>query len=310
MDQGKNPLIVIVGPTAVGKTEISLRVAERQRGEIISADSRLFYRGMDIGTAKPTQEEQNRVPHHLINIATPEQEWSLAVYLPQAIAVIQQIQQRKNTPFLVGGTGQYIQAVVEGWEIPAIKPDPRLRKAIRRWAEQTGVEGIRERLKVLDPIAAEGIDGPNLRRMIRALEVILSSGRRFSDQKTKIGSQFQIMQIGLIRPREELFQRIDLRIDRMLEQGLVNEVQTLLNAGYSPELSSMSAIGYKQIIKHLTGEISLDEAISQIKSKTRKYVRQQANWFQIGDPEIRWFSASVDPTEEIIAEIQQFLSQF
>ena len=211
---------------------------------------------------------------------------------------------------MVGGTGQYIQAVVEGWEIPAIKPDPRLRKAIRRWAEQTGVEGIRERLKVLDPIAAEGIDGPNLRRMIRALEVILSSGRRFSDQKTKIGSQFQIMQIGLIRPREELFQRIDLRIDRMLDQGLVNEVQTLLNAGYSPELSSMSAIGYKQIIKHLTGEISLDEAISQIKSKTRKYVRQQANWFQIGDPEIRWFSASVDPTEEIIAEIQQFLSQF
>ena len=310
MAQGKNPLIVIVGPTAVGKTEISLRVAECLRGEIISADSRLFYRGMDIGTAKPTREDQNRVPHHLIDVASPDQEWSLAVYLPKAIAVIQQIQQRKNIPFLVGGTGQYIQAIVEGWEIPAIKPDPRLRKAIQRWAGQIGIEGIRERLKALDPIAAEGIDGPNLRRMIRALEVIFSSGKRFSDQKTKSGSQFHIFQLGLIRPREELFQLIDLRINHMLEQGLVNEVQVLLDAGFSPELSSMSAIGYKQIIKHLTGEISLDESIRQIKSKTRKYIRQQANWFQIEDPGIRWFSASTDPTEEIIVEIQHFLSQF
>ena len=310
MAQGKNPLIVIVGPTAVGKTEISLRVAECLRGEIISADSRLFYRGMDIGTAKPTREDQNRVPHHLIDVASPDQEWSLAVYLPKAISVIQQIQQRKNIPFLVGGTGQYIQAIVEGWEIPAIKPDPRLRKAIQRWAGQIGIEGIRERLKALDPIAAEGIDGPNLRRMIRALEVIFSSGKRFSDQKTKSGSQFHIFQLGLIRPREELFQLIDLRINHMLEQGLVNEVQVLLDAGFSPELSSMSAIGYKQIIKHLTGEISLDEAIRQIKSKTRKYIRQQANWFQIEDPGIRWFSASTDPTEEIIVEIQHFLSQF
>ena len=310
MAQGKNPLIVIVGPTAVGKTEISLRVAECLRGEIISADSRLFYRGMDIGTAKPTREDQNRVPHHLIDVASPDQEWSLAVYLPKAISVIQQIQQRKNIPFLVGGTGQYIQAIVEGWEIPAIKPDPRLRKAIQRWAGQIGIEGIRERLKALDPIAAEGIDGPNLRRMIRALEVIFSSGKRFSDQKTKSGSQFHIFQLGLIRPREELFQLIDLRINHMLEQGLVNEVQVLLDAGFSPELSSMSAIGYKQIITHLTGEISLDEAIRQIKSKTRKYIRQQANWFQIEDPGIRWFSASTDPTEEIIVEIQHFLSQF
>lgn len=309
MDQRKKPLIVIVGPTAVGKTEISLRVAECLRGEIISADSRLFYRGMDIGTAKPTREDQDRVPHHLIDVANPDQEWSLAVYLPKAIAAIQQIQQRKNIPFLVGGTGQYIQAIVEGWEIPAIKPDPRLRKAIQRWAEQIGIEGIRERLKALDPIAAEGIDGPNLRRMIRALEVILSSGKRFSDQKTKSGSQFHILQLGLNRQREELFQLIDLRINYMLEQGLVNEVQSLLDAGFSPELSSMSAIGYKQVIKHLTGEISLDEAIRQIKSKTRKFVRQQTNWFQIKDPEIRWFSASTDPTEEIIVEIQQFLSQ-
>ncbi len=160
----------------------------------------------------------------------------------------------------------------------------------------------------MDPEAAAGIDGPNLRRMIRALEVILSSGKRFSTQKKAIGSLFQVLQIGLIRPREELYQRIDLRIDQMLEKGLVGEVQALLDAGYSPELSAMSAIGYKQIIKYLSGEISLEEAVRQIRSKSHKYVRQQANWFQENDPDIHWFSAASDPTEKIIDEIQHFLS--
>ncbi|MCD4803130.1 MAG: tRNA (adenosine(37)-N6)-dimethylallyltransferase MiaA [Anaerolineales bacterium] len=308
MDQERKPLIVIIGPTAVGKTEISLRVAERLKGEIVSADSRLFYQGMDIGTAKPTRDEQKLVPHHLIDVALPDQDWSLAIYLPRAVAVIQEIQQRGNLPFLVGGTGQYIQAIVQGWDLPSIKPDPRLREALRLWAEQIGVDGIRARLEELDPKAAAGIDGPNLRRMIRALEVILSSGKRFSTQKKALGSSFQVLQIGLIRPREELYQRIDLRIDQMLEKGLVREVQALLDAGYSAELSAMSAIGYKQITKYLSGEISLEEAVQQIRSKSRKYVRQQANWFQENDPDIHWFSAAADPIDKITDEIQHFLS--
>ncbi len=308
MDQEKKPLIVIIGPTAVGKTKISLQVAERLKGEIVSADSRLFYQGMDIGTAKPTREEQKLVPHHLINVASPDQDWSLAVYLPRAIAVIEEIQQRGNLPFLVGGTGQYIQAVVQGWDLPSIKPDPGLREALRQWADQIGVDGIRARLAELDPEAAAGIDGPNLRRMIRALEVILSSGKRFSAQKKALGSSFQILQIGLIRPREELYKRIDLRIDQMLAKGLVGEVQALLDTGYSSDLSAMSAIGYKQIIIYLSGEISLAEAVQQIKSKSRKYVRQQANWFRENDPDIHWYSAAADPTEKIIDEIQHFLS--
>lgn len=308
MDQEKKPLIVIIGPTAVGKTKISLQVAERLKGEIVSADSRLFYQGMDIGTAKPTWEEQKLVPHHLINVASPDQDWSLAVYLPRAIAIIEEIQQRGNLPFLVGGTGQYIQAVVQGWDLPSIKPDPGLREVLRQWADQIGVDGIRARLAELDPEAAAGIDGPNLRRMIRALEVILSSGKRFSAQKKALGSSFQVLQIGLIRPREELYKRIDLRIDQMLAKGLVGEVQALLDTGYSSDLSAMSAIGYKQIIKYLSGEISLAEAVQQIKSKSRKYVRQQANWFRENDPDIHWFSAAADPTEKIIDEIQHFLS--
>jgi len=307
-NQEKKPLIVIIGPTAVGKTEISLRVAERLKGEIVSADSRLFYRGMDIGTAKPTREEQSLIPHHFVDVAEPDEDWSLAVYLPRAIKVIQDIQKRGNLPFLVGGTGQYIQAVVQGWDLPGIKPDPQLRETIRQWSDQIGVEGVRERLEELDPEAAAGIDGPNLRRMIRALEVILSSGKKFSEQKKAHGAQFQVIQIGLSRSREDLYRRIDLRVDQMLENGLVDEVRELLDRGYGAELSAMSDIGYKQIINYLTGEIPLDEAVRLIKSKSHKYVRQQANWFQKDDPEIRWFSAETDPTEPIINEILHILS--
>ena len=307
MIQITKPLIVIVGPTAVGKTELSVRLAKKLDGEIVSADSRLFYRGMDIGTAKPTQVEMDDVPHHLINIAEPDDEWSLARYLPRAQHIINEIQTRGNIPFLVGGTGQYVQAIVKGWDLPKIKPDPRLRQILSEWAAEVGTKGIRSRLEVLDPDAAANIDGPNLRRMVRALEVILSSGKKFSSQKNKKGSSFRILQIGLIRPREELYQRIDLRIDRMIEEGLIQEVQSLLEAGYSGQLSSMSAIGYKQIVTYLSEEISLDEAIRQIRSKTRKYVRQQANWFKQNDEDIHWFSAAEDPFEEILTEIQHFL---
>jgi tRNA dimethylallyltransferase len=196
---------------------------------------------------------------------------------------------------------------VKGWDLPKIKPDPRLRQILSEWAAEVGTNGIRSRLEVLDPDAAANIDGPNLRRMVRALEVILSSGKKFSSQKNKKGSSFRILQIGLIRPREGLYQRIDLRIDRMIEEGLIQEVQSLLEAGYSGQLSSMSAIGYKQIVTYLSGEISLDEAIRQIRSKTRKYVRQQANWFKQNDEDIHWFSAADDPFKEILNEIQHFL---
>ncbi len=304
----KPPLVVILGPTAVGKTDISIQLAEDLHGEIVSADSRLFYQGMDIGTAKPSPDELSRVPHHLVNVAAPDQDYSLAVYLPIAIDIIREIHSRNKLPFLVGGTGQYIQAVVQGWDLPRTKPNPHLRGILNSWAEDIGVEGMRSRLAALDPEAAAGIDGPNLRRIIRALEVILSSGRKFSSQRNQSGSPFRVLQIGLIRPREELYQRIDRRVDRMLEGGLIAEVQALLDAGYSPDLSSLSAIGYKQIASYLSGQISLEEAVRLIKAKTRKYVRQQAAWFRKDDPEILWVSASQDPLSKIHDEILHFLS--
>lgn len=308
MNEIKKPLIVILGPTGVGKTDVAIKVAQRLQGEIVSADSRLFYRGMDIGTAKPTPEQRASVPHHLIDVADPDQDWSLAVYLPRALETIRDIQSRGKLPFLVGGTGQYIQAVIQGWDLPEIKPNPALRKALERWTGEIGVDGLRNRLAALDPAAAESIDGPNVRRMIRAMEVILTSGSLFSTQKTKRGSPFKVFQVGLIRPRKELYQRIDLRIDNMLKDGLVQEVQGLLDAGYDPNLSSLSAIGYKQVIAHLLEGMPLKEAVRQIRSKTRKYVRHQANWFKENDPEIRWFSASNHPEDEIYRQIQHFLS--
>jgi tRNA dimethylallyltransferase len=306
----QDPLIVVLGPTAVGKTELSLRLAERFQGEIISADSRLFYRGMDIGTAKPSPEELARVPHHLVDVADPDQVWNLALYLREVKRILKEIHQRGNLPFLVGGTGQYIEAVVEGWRIPAVKPDKQLRRAIRRWAEVIGVEGLRARLALLDPEAAAGIDGPNLRRMVRALEVIFLSGEKFSDQKGQGPTPYQTLRIGLTRDREELYRRIDQRIHRMMEAGFVEEVQELLDQGYSPELPPLSAIGYRQVIHYLNGVITREEAVRQMKSRTRKYVRKQANWFQLDDPGIRWFDASQQPLDQIEKLIRDFLKEF
>ena len=183
-----------------------------------------------------------------------------------------------------------------------------MRQALDRWAQDLGPDGVRTRLNILDPEAAEGIDGPNTRRMIRALEVILSTGRKFSAQKRKTGARYRILMLGLIRPRDELYERIDQRVEDMIDAGLVDEVRSLLDRGYDPDSSAMSAIGYKQIAQYLLGSASLDEAVRQIKSKTHKYVRQQANWFRENDPKIHWFSVSSDTFKEISEEISHFLS--
>jgi tRNA dimethylallyltransferase len=287
--QQSKRLVVLVGPTAVGKTEISLALAERLHGEIVSADSRLFYRGMDIGTAKPTQAERDRVVHHLIDVAEPDEVWSLAVFQKAARRAITSIQDRGNLPFLVGGTGQYILAVTQEWDLPKVLPDPTMRDVLERWAVEISPQGLHDRLAMLDFPAAERIDPNNVRRTIRAMEVIFKTGKRFSDQRRRKPSPYNLLKVGLNRPREELYQRIDQRIENMLDQGLIEEVRGLLNRGYARDLPSMSAIGYKEIIQYLEGELTLDEAILQIKRKTRIFVRRQANWFKTGDPSIHWF---------------------
>lgn len=301
------PLVVIVGPTAVGKTEIAIQLAERLDGEIISADSRLFYRGLDIGTAKPTEEERARVPHHLIDVADPDETWSLAVFQERAREAIRDIHARDRLPFLVGGTGQYIRAVTEGWQPPQVEPDPRLRTALESWAGEIGYDGLHERLARLDPQAAATIDPRNLRRTVRALEVIMTTGELFSAQRKQGPSPYHLFVLGLIRPRTELYERVDARIDAMLAASLVEEVQSLLEAGYPPDLPTLSAIGYREIIAYLQGEYSLEEAITRIRRATRTYVRRQANWFKQDDPDIHWFRAGWNTVDEMEMAIRNWL---
>jgi tRNA dimethylallyltransferase len=301
-------LVAIVGPTAVGKTEIAIQIAERITAEIVSADSRLFYRGMDIGTAKPTLADRQRVPHYLIDIIDPDQDFSIATYQEEACKAIGQISSHGHLPLLVGGTGQYIRAVIESWDVPAVQPNKKLRSALEQWAEEVGREGLHARLAILDPQAATAIDWRNLRRTIRALEVIFSSGVRFSAQKRRSPNNDRILQIGLIRPRAELYQRIDERINAILEAGFLAEVQSLLNQGYSPDLPAFSAIGYREMAAVLQGSLSIDEAVAMMKRKTRIFVRRQANWFKLKDPRITWFSVTQDIVDKVVAVIQSWTS--
>lgn len=296
----KRPLIIIVGPTAVGKTELSIKLAERLNGEIVSADSRLFYRGMDIGTAKPTPEEQERVPHHLIDVADPDEIWSLTVFQQKATEVIAEIHAHGKLPFLVGGTGQYVRAVTEGWAPPEVEPDPRLRGVLEHLAEEKGIYWLHEVLKRVDPTAAAKIDARNLRRTVRALEVILTTGRPFSQQRRQSNSSYNLLVIGLKRPRVELYQRIDERIEAMFVAGFVDEVKSLLDKGYSPELPPMSAIGYRECIQVVNGRLSAEQAKVEMRRATRIFVRRQANWFKEGDPNIYWFEAGADNTIQLI----------
>ncbi len=293
------PLIVLLGPTAVGKTELSLQLAELLNGEIVSADSRLFYKGMDIGTAKPSQEELNRVPHHLINVANPNETWSLALFQEAAQKAIQDIHHRNKIPLLVGGTGQYIEAVTYGWTPPEVRPNPAIRTVLETLAEENGALWLHDRLNVLDPQAAEKIDARNLRRTVRALEVIFTTGKPFSAQRGKMQSPYHLIKIGLKRPRPELYERIDARINLMFSSGLLDEVKQLLQAGYTPDLPALSAIGYRECIQVLNEEITQEQAIEQMKRLTRIFVRRQANWFKEDDPQIRWFLAGETNALEI-----------
>jgi len=300
-------LILIVGPTAVGKTELAIQLAEQLNGEIVSADSRLFYRGMDIGTAKPTREEQMRVPHHLIDIANPDEILSLAVFQQKAREAIADIHTRNKIPFLVGGTGQYIRAVTEGWSPPQVEPDERLRLELETMKEERGEYWLHEKLRGLDPLAAEKIDARNYRRTIRALEVILTTGKRFSEQRGQSESPYHLLTIGLTRPRAELYERVDQRIDMMFANGFLDEVKDLLARGYSPSLPTMSAIGYRECIRVVNGELNEEQAKTEIRRATRIFVRRQANWFKESDPNIKWFRVKEGVVEEVGSYINKSL---
>jgi tRNA dimethylallyltransferase len=297
--QIEKPLIIIAGPTAVGKTEISIRLAEEIDGEIISADSRLLYRGLNIGTAKPSLQEQSRIKHHLIDVSEIDDHWSLAVFQERVYQLADEIRSKGKIPLLVGGTGQYIRAIIEGWIIPEQEPDLRIRSVIQSIGESIGAEKLHEKLQIVDPAAANKIEPMNLRRTIRAFEVIFSTGKLFSQQKGRSAIDFNFKLIGLSRNREELYKRIDQRIDNMFRDGLVSEVEKILEKGYARNLPSLTAIGYKEVIDMLYGEIDMDEAVRLMKRRTRQYVRRQANWFKKDDPKIKWFNMEPDVIEKI-----------
>jgi len=299
----KPKVVILVGPTAVGKTELSIRLAEALNGEIVSADSRLLYRGMDIGTAKPSKEEMERVPHHLIDLAEPDEVWSLSIFQSKLVQTLHEIHERGHLPIVAGGTGQYIRSLMEGWTIPTVAPNPKLREMLEEMGQRIGALELHQRLQFIDPEAAKKIDINNVRRSIRALEVILTTGELFSTQKEKLPFDLDFKIIGLIRPREELYTRVDERIEQMFERGLVNEVIILLEHGYSEDLPTLSAIGYREVIQYLHGDCTLEDVKTQMRKKTREFIRRQTNWFKPDDPLIEWHAMTPDPFDRIVESI-------
>jgi tRNA dimethylallyltransferase len=296
-------LLAIVGPTAVGKTAISLQLAGELGGEIVSADSRQIYRGLDIGTDKASPAQQAQVPHHLLDVVDPDQVLTLAEYQRAAYAAIDGIHGRGRLPLLVGGTGLYVRAVLDGLGIPETPPDEALRAELESYAAKQGAPALHARLAVLDPTAAGRIDYRNVRRVVRAIEVCLVTGQPISQLQTAAPPPYRIVRIGLTRPRDALFARIDRRVDEMLARGLLAETQRLLDLGYSPQLPALTGLGYRQMIQHLLGETSYDEAVAAIKQQTRRFVRQQYTWFRLDDPRIAWFDLEKVGISEILAAV-------
>ncbi len=307
MSERLPPLVAIVGPTAVGKTEVAIQLALELNGEIVSADSRQVYRHMDIGTAKPSPQERQQAPHHLIDILNPDETLTLAEYQRRAYAAIDDVLARGKLPFLVGGTGQYVRAVLEGWQVPRVPPQPALRAELEAFAEEHGAAALHARLAAVDPDAAAAIDLRNVRRVVRALEVYLVSGVPISALQRRQPPPYHILQIGLTRPRPSLYARIDARVDRMIAEGLVEEIRRLLAAGYGWHLSAMHSLGYAQFSGYLQGAMTLEEAVRAVKRETRRFVRQQYTWFRLDDPAIRWFNLDNTPIDDILAYVRRWL---
>jgi len=300
------PLACLVGPTAVGKTQAALCLAERLDGEIASADSRLLYRGMDIGTAKPSVEERRRVPHHLVDVAEPDETWSMAQVRSAVLQCAGEITARHRLPLLVGGTGQYVRATLEGWDPPPRAHDPVVRERLEAVAHSAGEQALHARLREVDPMSADRIDARNVRRVVRALEIFEVTGEPASAQRRRLPPPYRILTLGLTLPRAILYDRIDARIDSMLSQGWVEEVRRLLARGFDPGLPAFSAIGYPQIIEVVQGKCSQEDAVAEIRRRTRVLVRRQANWFKANDPAIRWFENNEGAANRMEAEIRRW----
>jgi len=313
--KNNNFLIVVLGPTATGKTDFAIKLAKQFRGEIVCADSRTIYQQMDIGTAKPGPRKYPRINHkfpqiiikgavhYLIDIKKPNENFTAAEFKERALKIIKDVQSRGKIPFLIGGTGLYISAVINNLDIPKIAPDKKLRKKLEVYAKKYGLKKLYAKLIKLDPEAKNFIDAKNPRRIIRALEVCLKTKQKFSQLRQPGQSLFNILQIGLNLPRQELYKKINSRVDQMIKNGLIKETKSLMKK-YSPNLPSMTGIGYQQVGLYLKNKITLPEAIELIKKDTRHYAKRQLTWFK-RDKNIKWLNQNNTTSAEKI--IKKFI---
>lgn len=289
----KPTILALVGPTGSGKTKTAIQICKELNAEIVSMDSMQIYRGMDIGTAKPTKNELASAPHHMIDVADPEQIFTVSMYREMACKIIDDILARGKLPLLVGGTGLYLQAISYDMSLGEKGADAKLREELNQIASQpSGALKLHKRLEAVDPVTAQKLHPNDIRRVIRALEIIETSGKAKSEQghEDRIEGPYHVLVYGLSLPRDQMYARINARVDQMIESGLVGEVQNLLEKGISPrpEGGAMQAIGYKEIVSALQGDITLEQAISLIKQSSRRYAKRQWTWFR-HDPRTQWF---------------------
>jgi tRNA dimethylallyltransferase len=299
----KPKVISVVGPTASGKTAMGIALAQAFDGEIVSADSRQIYRGMDIGTAKPSEAERRAIPHYLIDIKDPGEDYSVADYKSDAIAAINDILERRKLPIIVGGTGLYVKAALENLDIPKTQAHPELRAEIEKNIARDGLDAVFRKLVALDPEAAYIVDPKNPRRIVRALEVAIATGEPFTAQRKKNDPLFDALVLGLNPAPESLRERIDRRVDAMVRDGLVDEVAALVKK-YGTTPVAFDAIGYREIIVFMNGALSLDEAIAAMKMNTWHYAKRQMTWFK-KDKATKW----IENEQEAIASVKKFLAE-
>ena len=297
-----------MGPTATGKSTLAINIVEAFRGEIVNADSRLVYRGMDIGTAKPSPADRARVPHHVIDLIEPDGGYNVAYFQRDAAEAISDINRRGRAPLLVGGSGHYMWALPDGLRIPPVRPNEDLRRELTLVSEEEGgMERLLAALRALDPVTAARIDPRNIRRVVRAIEVSRAAGKPFSEVGTHGSPPYSMFIIGLTLPRDLLYTRIDQRVDAMVEAGWVNEVGDLLARGFDATLAAFSSLGYREIIAHIQGQLSLDGAVAKIKSETHRFARHQYGWFRPADKRIQWIDISMKGWEP---EAERLVGEF
>lgn len=306
--QEKPRVIVIAGPTAGGKTHLSVDLALALGGEVINADSMQVYRGMDIGTAKPTHAEQKGIPHHLLDVVNPDEDFNAAIYRSMALPLVKEIDSRGKACFVVGGTGLYIKSLLQGlFRSPPADPD--LRRSLRLECEAIGAQEFHKRLEGLDPESAGRIHPNDRLRIIRALEIIHLTNRRLSDLITEQGFEdtpLKALKLCVNVDREQLYDRINRRCVSMIEAGLVEETENLLEKGYLPDLNPMKSIGYRHMIRYLKGDWSLEEAIQKLKMDTRRYAKRQLTWFR-ADPQVTWIAP--EDFDLVLKKIKAFLTE-